>query len=127
MKISSNRYDKFENGFVLTVTSSPVFQHYSDVEILDDGNVLSICHIDTTDFIVIAVLCILLVACNGAVDVACLDSWIDGNVYGGFVPLLYLVQRKVDDIRSLEIICWCSFDPVASLVAHHQSSKVDSA
>lgn len=78
VKVSPN-CNKFDGGGVLTVPTPPVFVYYSDFVFAKDGSALAIGSIATTKCIVISVPFILLAARDDAVDVACLESRMDGN------------------------------------------------
>lgn len=100
------------------------FAYYSDVTLTDEGRSPGVWHIAITEYVTLVVLRFLAAACDGEVELACLDLLMSGSCYAALVRFLSGVLTEVDELGFLEIIHGCSFDNGAYLLAHRQSSKV---
>lgn len=115
------------NAAVLTFPTLPISAHYSDVVLRDEGGALAIWHIAINGYTVIALLRFSEPSCNGAVDVAFVESRMAGNGLHVLVCLSSGDYREVDDISFLETIHDIRFDPAISLVSYCRSSEEDRA
>lgn len=101
--------------------------YYSGVILGDVGGALAIFNIAVTEYVVMALLCLLTPVCDGAVGVACMSSRMGGSGRGVFRPLPSGTHRKFDDIGLLEILCSGGFYLVGSLTSCVRSFEVDCA
>lgn len=99
--------------------------YYFDVFSKDDGGAQVIWYMNITEYVVIASLRFRAAGRASAACVACMDPQVGGNVQGVLVLLASSVRHEVNDDDLLETIRGSSFNPVASLIAFCQSSKVD--
>lgn len=97
-KILSNWDELLDCGHILTILIPPDFVNYSSVAQSDNGGAPTIWRFFITDNVVLAVLSFLAAACNDAVGVPCMDSWMDGNGRGFLVPARTGVRRDLNNI-----------------------------
>lgn len=86
---------------------------------------MAIWHITVTENVVVALLCSLEAACDGAVAVTCRDPQMSSNGQSVLVPLLCGVRREIEEVMLLKTIRGSSLDPFASVIAYSRSSGVD--
>lgn len=75
MKISPNGKEEFEGDHKSTVQIPPIFTYYSNVVLAEYESSPVIWHVPTTEYVWIAVLCLLADAHDGVVGVAELLAW----------------------------------------------------